>query len=82
MSVKQGDNEYGVLKTWKIMSPLLTTAMNFPARSEVKGYKVGSVNLTVPAPQEVLRQCSSQCIRVFITLRFRLVTLNTSDLFE
>lgn len=52
VSVKQGDNEYGVLKTWKIMSPLLTTAMNFPARSEVKGYKVGSVNLTVPAPQE------------------------------
>lgn len=52
VSVKQGDNEYGVLKTWKIMSPLLTTAMNFPARSEVKGYKIGSVNLTVPAPQE------------------------------
>jgi len=52
VSVKQGDNEYGVLKTWKIMSPLLTSAMNFPARSEVKGYKVGSVNLTVPAPQE------------------------------
>ena len=52
VSVKQGDNEYGVLKTWKIMSPLLTTAMNFPARSEVKGYKVGSVDLTVPAPQE------------------------------
>ncbi len=52
VSVKQGDNEYGVLKTWKIMSPLLTSAINFPARSEVKGYKVGSVNLTVPAPQE------------------------------
>ena len=52
VSVKQGDNEYGVLKTWKIMSPLLTTAVNFPARSEVKGYKVGSVDLTVPAPQE------------------------------
>ena len=52
VSVKQGDNEYGVLKTWKIMSPLLTSAINFPARGEVKGYKIGSVNLTVPAPQE------------------------------
>ncbi len=52
VSVKQGDNEYGVLKTWKIMSPLLTTAINFPARPDVKGYKIGSVNLTVPAPQE------------------------------
>ena len=52
MSVKQGDNEYGVLKTWKIMSPLLTSAINFPARGEVKGYKIGSVDLTVPAPQE------------------------------
>ena len=52
VSVKQGDNEYGVLKTWKIMSPLLTSAINFPARGEVKGYKVGSVDLTVPAPQE------------------------------
>lgn len=52
VSVKQGDNEYGVLKTWKIMSPLLTSAINFPARGEVKGYKVGSVDLTVPAPQD------------------------------
>ena len=52
VSVKQGDNEYGVLKTWKIMSPLLTSAINFPARGEVKGYKIGSVDLTVPAPQE------------------------------
>lgn len=52
VSVKQGDNEYGVLKTWKIMSPLLTSAINFPARGEVKGCKVGSVDLTVPAPQD------------------------------
>ena len=52
VSVKQGDNEYGVLKTWKIMSPLLTSAINFPARGEVKGYKIGSVDLTVPAPQD------------------------------
>ena len=52
VSVKQGDNEYGLLKTWKIMSPLLTNAVNFPARSEVKGYKIGSVALTVPAPQD------------------------------
>ena len=52
VSVKQGDNEYGVLKTWKIMSPLLTSAINFPAMGEVKGYKVGSVDLTVPAPQD------------------------------
>ena len=49
VSVKQGDNEYGVLKTWKIMSPLLTSAINFPARGEVKGYKI---DLTVPAPQD------------------------------
>lgn len=52
VSVKQGDNEYGLLKTWKIMSPLLTNAVNFPGRFGVKGYKIGSVAVTVPAPED------------------------------
>lgn len=52
VSVKQGDNEYGVLKTWKIMSPLLTNAVNFPGRFGVKGYKIGSVAVTVPPPED------------------------------
>lgn len=52
VSVKQGDNEYGVLKTWKIMSPMLTSAISFPVQSEVKTYKVGSVTLPIVPPAE------------------------------
>ena len=52
VSVKQGDNEYGVLKTWKIMTPMLTSAISFPVQSEVKTYKVGSVTLPIVPPAE------------------------------
>ena len=52
VSVKQGDNEYGVLKTWNIMTPMLTSAISFPVQSEVKTYKVGSVTLPIVPPAE------------------------------
>jgi hypothetical membrane protein len=51
LGVKQGDKEYGLLKTWKIVTPMVKQEVTLPVAPALKTFKIGSV--TLPAPQDV-----------------------------
>ena len=63
LGVKQGDKEYGLLKTWKIVTPMVKQEVTLPVAPALKTFKIGSV--TLPAPQDV-SQLESYPIWLFI----------------